>query len=176
MGRPPIELSKRDLRTIEGMAALGRTVAEIALALGFSERTFHNKKAVDDEVFSAWQRGRLKGVTSVAAVTFRNAMEGDQRAAEFYLGAFHGITVRTPQGTVTPGLEGVPDQDDPFQIADPHDELLRRYDEIAKRQEATEAAASEVPADRPHFTPREHMPEDDAPPETPHRQEGDHAA
>ena len=45
----PIHFSKRELLQIEGLAALGRTIAEISLALGISERTFHNKKAVESK-------------------------------------------------------------------------------------------------------------------------------
>jgi hypothetical protein len=158
--RPPIELTKRDLRQIEGFAALGRTQAEIALALGFSERTFRNKKAVDDEVFAAWTRGRLKGVTSVSAVSYRNAMDGDQRAVEFYLGAFHGISIKGADTLVNPDHPDLGAGSEDFTLADPHTELLRRYDEIALRQ----AAGAQADAERDSEPiAREHNPPGDAP-------------
>jgi hypothetical protein len=156
-----IELSERELRQIEGLAALGRTQAEIALALGFSERTFRNKKATDDAVFAAWTRGRLKGVTSVSAVSYRNAMDGDQRAVEFYLGAFHGISVRGSDTLVNPDHPDLGAGADDFALADPHNELLRRYDEIALRQAAGAQADAEADSEP---VVREHNPPDDAPP------------
>lgn len=143
MARPRIELTQREIRQIEALAALGFTEAEIAEALGISERTFRNKKANEDAIHAAWKRGKAKAKAVVAAVAFRNATDGDQRAVEFYLATFHGLSPKHAD-TLADGKE---DPDAIAELGDPHEELLRRYDEIAKRQEAAETAQAEREAE-----------------------------
>jgi hypothetical protein len=143
MARPRVELTPKDLRQVEALAGLGLTQKQIASALGFSERTFRNKKAIDDEVFAAWERGKLKAKMSVSAVAFRNALDGDQRAVEYYEATRFGITMKSGEA----GASGDRTAEEDAALADPHDELLRRYDEIALRQAESEMPEPGEPMD-----------------------------
>jgi hypothetical protein len=152
-----IDLTRRDILQIEGLASLGFTIPEIATALGFSERTFYYKKSTDDAVFAAWERGKLKGKGVGVAVVFRNMVDGDQRAAEYYLGTVHGMTPKS--GEVGAASDRTDEQE--RALADPHDELLRRYEEIALRQAEEASVMADLerdlePQDRPSTASEDH--------------------
>jgi hypothetical protein len=126
MSRPPIDLSTKDVLQIEVFAQLGFRQREIASMLGFSERTFRNKKASDDRVFAAWARGRANPKISIGATTFRNAMTGDQRAVEYFLRTHFPRRMRGEGNSAATDLL----RDEP----DVHEDLLRRYEELVKSQ------------------------------------------
>ena len=58
-GRPPIELTELDLKTIELTAAHGMTQAETCQILPFADRTLRDKIKKHPEVSAAYTRGRL---------------------------------------------------------------------------------------------------------------------
>jgi hypothetical protein len=132
-----IELTARDIRQVELLAAMGHTQGEIALLLDFSERTFRSKKEADAELAAAWERGKLKAKANVGAVAYRNALDGDQRAVEYYEATRFGISAKA--AALPPGSNGADELNAPPEVRDPHTELLRRLEGLQKREDEADA-------------------------------------
>lgn len=108
-GRPPIEVTKTDLVTIEKLARYGSTLDEIALCLGWSPATLDRKLKLPD-VEAAYKRGRLIASHSMAERLWDIAMSNDEKgvptkqsviAAIFWLKAQAGWTDRVSISTDT---------------------------------------------------------------------------
>lgn len=81
MGRRPTILTDMQLRDVEKLATVGCTWDQIAAFLGIQKRTVQrNAKAKE-----AYANGSGKGIAAIAAIAYRNAASGDQRAVEFFL-------------------------------------------------------------------------------------------
>jgi hypothetical protein len=83
-GRPRKDLTDEQIEQVEKLAPL-LTQAQIADFLGIAERTVRLRMYDDPRVFAAYHRGRARAIGNVAKNLVQKAMEGDMRAAEFYL-------------------------------------------------------------------------------------------
>lgn len=88
--KPKIEI---DLDKVEGFAAVGCTIEQIAINLGVSEATLYNRMAEEKEageeaetrgIRGAIARGKMKGITTIENSLFQ-AAKTDWRAASFWL-------------------------------------------------------------------------------------------
>jgi predicted sulfurtransferase len=84
-GRPAYEVTDDILKKVEKFASLGLTHEQIAINLGWSYQTLKEKKRKYSSFLAAIERGKAKGISAVANVGFNNAMDGNQKAIEFYL-------------------------------------------------------------------------------------------
>jgi len=74
-----------DYDKVEQLAAQGLTLAQIAAALGYGERTLHDHKVVDSQLSQSLQRGKAKGIAEISNALFQTALEGNTQAQIFYL-------------------------------------------------------------------------------------------
>lgn len=88
--KPRIEI---DIEKVEGFAAVGCSIEQIAINLGVSEATLYNRMAEEKEageeaetrgIRGAIARGRMKGITTIENSLFQ-AAKVDWRAASFWL-------------------------------------------------------------------------------------------
>jgi len=62
-----LQLNEAEISQIEALAVHGHTQQEISNYLGFSDRTFRNIKKRDEDMFSAYTRGRMKAKSFVSS-------------------------------------------------------------------------------------------------------------
>lgn len=62
-----LELNAAEISQIEALAVHGHTQQEISNYLGFSDRTFRNIQKRDEDIFSAYTRGRMKAKNFVSS-------------------------------------------------------------------------------------------------------------
>ena len=65
MARPPYEITPEIIKQVRTWASRGQTVEEMCLHLGWSEKTFYNKKAEFLQFLQAHNEGRAMGVFNV---------------------------------------------------------------------------------------------------------------
>lgn len=85
--KPRIEI---DLKQVESLASRGMTKAQIADALGISERTLYTQQAENAEFAEAIKRGKAKGIATISNALFENAKKGNTAAQIFFLKAQAG--------------------------------------------------------------------------------------
>ncbi len=74
-----------DLQEAEELAAKGLTKAQIAHALGISERTLYKQQAENAEFADAIKKGQAKGIKQIANALFDAAINGNVTAMIFFL-------------------------------------------------------------------------------------------
>ena len=82
MARRRIEI---DLERVEELAGHGLTLEQIALDLGISVRTLHNRKRDFADFAQAIKKGRARGVVAVANKLWEAVEAGNLTAIIFYL-------------------------------------------------------------------------------------------
>jgi hypothetical protein len=82
-GRPKIAITEAQLHQIEALAGFLRA-DEIADYLGICRSAFFEIKSKDNEVASAYNRGRAKAFAGVGQGILKRALDGDNTAAIFY--------------------------------------------------------------------------------------------
>lgn len=83
-GRPKKVLTDEQLAQLEKLAAV-LTQEQIADFFGMSDRTLRQRMAEDEEISSAYARGRARAFGAVGTNLLQQAKEGNVRAMEFYL-------------------------------------------------------------------------------------------
>jgi aspartate carbamoyltransferase regulatory subunit len=83
-GRPSIVLTEEQIKQIE-VLALDMTVEQIADYFSISEKTFHEIKKRQPEVFTAYKKGRANGIKEVTGLLWTNMRAGDTTSILFYL-------------------------------------------------------------------------------------------
>jgi len=84
VGRPRKELSKAQIAEVEKLAAY-LTIEQIADYFGMSEKTFYELKNRVSTVFTAYKKGKSKGIKHVASKLRELIDTGDTTATIFYL-------------------------------------------------------------------------------------------
>jgi AraC-like DNA-binding protein len=84
MGRRPISLSDEQIRELEDLAR-DLTIEQIADYFGMCEKTFHELKNRDSAVFTAYKKGKSRGIKEVAGKLRGLIDQGDTAATIFYL-------------------------------------------------------------------------------------------
>lgn len=84
MGRPPITLTRDQVREVETLAAL-LSQDQIADYLGIARNTFRAICDRDPEVLDRYKRGKAKAIAHVANGLLQKARAGDTTSAIFYL-------------------------------------------------------------------------------------------
>ncbi len=84
-GRPPFEITKKVLETVESYASRGLNQQQIADALGISYGCLAEKKNEYDDFNEAIKRGKAKGIAHVANNLLKNVENGNVTAQIFYL-------------------------------------------------------------------------------------------
>lgn len=80
MARPRFEITPKMIAQIEQLAGYGLTVPQIAAVIGCDERTFRLKKATEETVFAAFQKGKAKAQGLIGKSLFEKALKGDTSA------------------------------------------------------------------------------------------------
>ena len=83
-GRPPKVLTNTDIIQVEALSAVC-TKSQMASYFGMTEKTFRAVEKRQPEVLTAYRRGRAKAIVEVATSLYQKAIDGDMRAAQFYL-------------------------------------------------------------------------------------------
>ena len=73
-GRPPIKVSEDDIRQIEARAGHGVPEERIAHILGMSPRTFRDKKAKDERISAALEKGQTVADAAMSQTLYNAAM------------------------------------------------------------------------------------------------------
>lgn len=81
MAKPRVEI---DMAEVERLAGLGLTQEEIATSLGFSERTFRNRKKDSAAFADAIKRGKASAAEEISNQLFEKAKTGDLGAIIWY--------------------------------------------------------------------------------------------
>jgi hypothetical protein len=81
-GRPPTTI---DYETIEKLAMMQATLDEIASFIGFSREGLRKRRAWDEELVAALEKGQDKGKISLRRLQWEQAQQGD-RAMLIWLG------------------------------------------------------------------------------------------
>ena len=81
-GRP---LMKFDLGKVEELASRGLTYRQLATAFGVNLKTIQKHKKINQELQSAIDLGRAKGLVEVSNSLFESATGGNVTAQIFYL-------------------------------------------------------------------------------------------
>ncbi len=119
-GRPPIEVTARDLEQIEVMARLGLREDAMACVLGWSERTFHRRKVDTPEVLASLQKGVANAAIIVGNKLWQAIQKGEGWAIRWYemtrLKYRPGAEVMGPGGGPVP-IEDVSGLSDPARKA-----------------------------------------------------------
>jgi hypothetical protein len=76
-GRPPIQVSDKDCRTIAKLAGYGMTEASIAHILGMHPNTFARKKQDDERIVVALEKGKSDAEQRVGKALYTKAINGD---------------------------------------------------------------------------------------------------
>lgn len=93
-GRPQIELTPAQAKEVETLAAV-LNQQQIAAYFGFSEKTLRTIMERDEQVFTAYHRGRAKAIASIAKSVIVEAQSGNMVAAKLYLSTQAGWTEKT---------------------------------------------------------------------------------
>lgn len=83
-GRPCKLLTPNDIIQVEALAAMC-TKGQIADYFGMTEKTFRAIEQRQEEVFTAYRRGKARAIADVGSALFQKALDGDIRAMQFYL-------------------------------------------------------------------------------------------
>ena len=84
VGRPPIVFDEMDAVAVEALAAfLNQT--QIANYFGMSERRFRDLMKRQDEISSAYKKGKSRAIANVGGSLLTKALSGDVTAMIFYL-------------------------------------------------------------------------------------------
>jgi len=84
MARPRKTLTDEQTAQVQKLAAV-MTQEQIADFMGISDRTLRRRMREDENVLSAYARGRAQAIATVAASLLKQAQSGELRAMEFYL-------------------------------------------------------------------------------------------
>ena len=101
-GRPCKLLTPNDIIQVEALAAMC-TKGQIADYFGMTEKTFRAIEQRQEEVFTAYRRGKARAIADVGSALYQKALDGDIRAMQFYLKTQAGwseknsIELSTPQ-------------------------------------------------------------------------------
>ena len=76
----PFIVDDKILGQIENLAGYGLTVPQIAAIIGCSDRCFRGKKANEDRVLSAFEKGKAKAQGIVGKSLFERAKAGSETA------------------------------------------------------------------------------------------------
>ena len=74
-GRPPTPI---DYETVEKLAMMQATLDEIASFIGFSREGLRKRRAWDDELVAALEKGQDKGKISLRRLQWEQAQQGDR--------------------------------------------------------------------------------------------------
>lgn len=74
-GRPPTTI---DYETIEKLAMMQATLDEIASFIGFSREGLRKRRAWDEELVAALEKGQDKGKISLRRLQWEQAQQGDR--------------------------------------------------------------------------------------------------
>jgi hypothetical protein len=74
--RSKVEIGPDQIEQVERLAGLGLTQMQIGRILGFSERTLRKRMAADEELKSAYKRGRAHATAYVASKLWEKIEEG----------------------------------------------------------------------------------------------------
>lgn len=83
-GRPCKLLTPNDIIQVEALAAMC-TKGQIADYFGMTEKTFRAIEQRQEEVFTAYRKGKARAIADVGSALFQKALDGDIRAMQFYL-------------------------------------------------------------------------------------------
>ena len=83
-GRPCKLLTPNDIIQVEALAAMC-TKGQIADYFGMTEKTFRAIEQRQEDVFTAYRRGKARAIADVGSALFQKALDGDIRAMQFYL-------------------------------------------------------------------------------------------
>ena len=83
-GRPTKKLTEKDIIQVEALAAVC-TKSQVARHFDMTEKTFRAVEQRQNEVFTAYRRGRAKAIADIGGILYQKAIEGDMRAIQFYL-------------------------------------------------------------------------------------------
>jgi hypothetical protein len=103
MGRPPVEFDSEQIKQVEHLAAV-LTQVQIADFFSISDNTLRKIMERQEEVSSAYKRGRAKAVASVATSLLKQAQQGSYQHQSLYLRTQAGWTENAPQQTELPPL------------------------------------------------------------------------
>ena len=73
------------IKKVEKLASRGLTAVEIAHCIGLSKTNLYKKKAINEELEDAINRGRSRGIKQVSNFLFKSAEKGNVAAQIFYL-------------------------------------------------------------------------------------------
>jgi hypothetical protein len=102
-GRPRIDLTPEQIEQVEKLASV-LTQAQIADYLGISERTLRKRIFENEDVATAYARGRARAIDGVAKNLLQQAYDGNVNAIKFYLETQAGWKVTTVQEHTGDGL------------------------------------------------------------------------
>lgn len=85
VGRPAFEVTPEVVAKVEGLAAQGLDLVQIANVLGINRSTLCKKKAQFEELEDAIKRGRDKGIAAISNALFQKAKKGDTTSMIFFL-------------------------------------------------------------------------------------------
>jgi len=83
-GRPTKKLTEKDIIQVEALAAVC-TKSQVARHFDMTEKTFRAVEQRQNEVFTAYRRGRAKAIAEVGSILLQKAKDGDMKAIQFYL-------------------------------------------------------------------------------------------
>ena len=83
-GRPSKKLTEKDIIQVEALAAVC-TKSQVARHFDMTEKTFRAVEQRQNEVFTAYRRGRAKAIAEVGSILLQKAKDGDMKAIQFYL-------------------------------------------------------------------------------------------
>jgi len=83
-GRPSKKLTEKDIIQVEALAAVC-TKFQVARHFDMTEKTFRAVEQRQNEVFTAYRRGRAKAIAEVGSILLQKAKDGDMKAIQFYL-------------------------------------------------------------------------------------------
>jgi len=117
VGRKPFVVDDDVLRRVEAHAATGLTNAQICTALGISKSVYFKNKAVNKDLMDAYNKGRARGIGTIANALFQTAKGGNVTAQIFYLKNTTPDTFkdRVPEGTV---MDSTPPQSFKIEMVD----------------------------------------------------------
>lgn len=84
-GRPPFEITDAVLEKVKALGAQGLSQAQIAEALGISERTLYNKKKEFMQFMQSLEGGKALGLAQITSALFQSAKGGHFPAIKYYL-------------------------------------------------------------------------------------------
>lgn len=84
-GRPQWKPTPEVINKVEGLAARGLTLGQIAHCLGISYETLRKKKKEHEEFAEAIRTGQARGLLEIANALFEKAKGGDTIAMIFFL-------------------------------------------------------------------------------------------